>query len=88
MTNKGILNYLIDCGLIITFFLSVITGIIKFPEWTRYFSNVYLLIPASSLSQIHDISGIIMGLLVLCHLVLHGKWMVAKTKSIFKRKEQ
>jgi hypothetical protein len=83
MTNKGILNYLIDCGLIITFFLSFITGIIKFPEWTRYFSNVYLLIPASTLSQIHDYSGLVMGLLVLSHLVLHRRWIVAMTKSTF-----
>ena len=86
MTNKGRLNYLIDCGLIITFLLSFITGIIKFPEWTRYFSDVYLLIPASSVSKIHDISGLVMGLLVLAHLLLHGRWIVAMTKSTFGRK--
>ena len=32
MTSKGILNYFIDCGLIITFLLSFITGNVKFPE--------------------------------------------------------
>ncbi|MCJ7741114.1 MAG: DUF4405 domain-containing protein [Methanoregula sp.] len=88
MTDKGRLNYLIDCGLIITFLLSFITGIIKFPEWTRYFSDVYLLIPASSVSKIHDISGLVMGLLVLAHLLLHWRWIVAMTKSIFVRKER
>ena len=77
MTYKGILNYLIDCGLIITFLLSFITGIVKFPEWTRFFGDVFLLIPASTLSKIHDYSGIVMGLLVLSHLVLHWRWIVA-----------
>jgi cytochrome b subunit of formate dehydrogenase len=88
MTNKGILNYLIDCGLIITFLLLFITGVIKFPEWTRFFRDVYLIIPASLLSQIHDISGLVMGLLVLSHLVLHRKWIVAMTKSTFGIKER
>ncbi len=62
MTSKGILNYFIDCGLIIMFLLSFITGIVK-SQWTRYFSDVFLLIPASSVSKIHDISGLVMGLL-------------------------
>jgi len=87
MTYKGRLNYLIDCGLIITFLLSFITGIVKFPEWTRFFGDVFLLIPPSSLSKIHDYSGLIMGLLVLAHLVLHWRWIVAMTKSTFGRKE-
>lgn len=86
MTDKGTLNYFIDCGLIITFSLSFITGIVKFPEWTRYFSDVFLIIPAFSISQIHDISGLVMGLLVLSHLLLHGRWIVAMTKSTFGRK--
>ena len=86
MTDKVRINYLIDCGLIISFLLSFITGIIKFPEWTRYFGDVFLLIPASTLSKIHDISGIVLGLLVLSHLVLHRKWIVAMTKTTFGRK--
>jgi cytochrome b subunit of formate dehydrogenase len=88
MADTVRINYLIDCGLIITFLASFITGIIKFPEWTRYFNEVFLLIPASILSQIHDILGIAMGTLVLLHLVLHRKWIVAMTKSTFKRKEK
>ncbi len=88
MTDKVRINYFIDCGLIISFLLSFITGIVKFPEWTRYFGDVFLLIPASTLSKIHDISGIAMGTLVLLHLVLHRKWIFAMTKSTFTRKEK
>jgi hypothetical protein len=49
---------------------------------------VFLLIPASTLSKIHDISGIVLGLLVFSHLVLHRRWIVAMTKSTFPRKEK
>ena len=87
MTDRGWLNYLIDCGLIITFILSFITGFIKVPEWTRYFGNVYLLVPASIVSKIHDVSGVVMGLLVLVHLLLHRKWIIAMTKTALGRKE-
>ena len=87
MTDKGRLNYFIDCGLIITFLLAFITGVIKIPELTRYFGDVFLIVPASTLSKIHDISGTVMGLLVLAHLVLHGRWIVAMTKSTFGKKE-
>jgi len=85
MTGKGRLNYFIDCGLIITFLLAFVTGVIKIPELTRYFGDVFLIVPASTLSQIHDISGIVMGLLVLAHIVLHGNWIVAMTKSTFRK---
>jgi hypothetical protein len=86
MTGKGRLNYFIDCGLIITFLLAFITGFIKIPELTWLFRDVFLVVPASTLSKIHDISGIVMGLLVLAHLVLHWNWIVAMTKSTFGKK--
>jgi len=88
MTDKVRINYFIDCGMILSFLLSFITGIIKFPEWTRYFGDVFLLIPASTLSQIHDYSGLVMGILVISHLVLHWRWIFAMTKSTFTRKEK
>ena len=37
---------------------------------------------------IHDWSGLIMGILVLVHIVLHWKWIVSMTKSFFKGKKQ
>jgi hypothetical protein len=86
MTGKGRLNYFIDCGMIITFFLAFITGVIKIPELTWFFRDVFLIIPVSTLSQIHDYSGIVMGLLVLAHIVLHWNWIVAMTKSTFRKK--
>lgn len=85
MTDKGKLNYLIDCGLIITFLLTFVTGIIRFPELTRYFVNIYLALPASLLSKIHDFSGLAMSILVLFHLMLHRGWLIAMTRMIIRR---
>jgi hypothetical protein len=87
VTDKGRLNYFIDCGLIITFLLAFITGVIKIPELTRYFGDVFLIVSASTLSKIHDISGMVMGLLVLAHLVLHRRWIIVMTKSTFGKKK-
>ena len=85
--NRGKLNYFIDMGLAITFLLSFITGIFKFPNLTKYFNIVYRTIPAHNLNKIHDWSGLIMGILVFVHLALHWKWIVVMTKNLFKRKK-
>ncbi len=85
--NRSILNYIIDVGLAITFLISAVTGIIKFPELTKYFRAVYLTIPARTLNFLHDWSGIVMTALVLVHIILHWKWIVAMTKKIFGKKK-
>jgi hypothetical protein len=37
--------------------------------------------------DIHNIAGIITIFLVLVHLILHGKWMLQTTKSLFRREK-
>ncbi|MBN2042298.1 MAG: DUF4405 domain-containing protein [Candidatus Aenigmarchaeota archaeon] len=85
MVNKAKLNYVIDVGLGISFLSVFITGIVKFPDFLQYFGITRRYIPVQGLSTIHDWSGIIMGILVLVHLVLHWKWIVCMTKSFFRR---
>ncbi|MFA6228298.1 MAG: molybdopterin-dependent oxidoreductase [Patescibacteria group bacterium] len=75
--------------IIIAMFLDFIllagTGIIKFPEWQRYFLLAYDFLPASKISMIHDWSGIILFLLILIHLILKRRELkeaiVGKFKS-------
>lgn len=83
--ERNKLNYWIDVGLAISFILVFLTGVIKVPAWTKSFAWLYNLIPYKTISFIHDKSGLIMGLLVLVHLILHWKWIVAMTKNIFKK---
>ena len=52
MTGKGRLNYFIDCGLIITFLLAFITGVIKVPELTWLFRGCF-----SDCSYVHALEN-------------------------------
>ncbi len=80
------LNYGIDIGLAISFFACFITGLMKLPGAIKIIGvSAYKSLPLRNISLLHDWSGLIMGVLVLIHLVLHWKWIVSVTKSIFKR---
>lgn len=83
--DKIKIKYFLDIGLAISFFLSLITGIIKFPGLSKYFLPVYRVISGYYMSKIHDWSGIVMGILVFVHLLLNLKWIIAVTKSFFKK---
>jgi hypothetical protein len=84
--NNVKLNYWIDVGLAISFFTCFYTGIIKWPGLIKIIGvSTYKILYFGNISRLHDLSGLIMGLLVLIHLVLHWKWIVSVTKSIFKK---
>ncbi len=81
--NRTILNYWIDVGLAISFFACFITGLIKWPGLISVIgTSAYKTLHVKNVSMLHDWSGLIMGLLVLVHLVLHWKWIVSVTKQI------
>ena len=84
--DKLKLNYFVDVALAISFFACFITGLIKWPGLIKVIgTSAYRILHVRNISILHDWSGLVMGLLVLVHLVLHWKWMVAMTKNIFKR---
>lgn len=84
--NRGILNYWIDIGLAISFFICFITGLIKWPGLIKIIgTSAYKVLHLKNISLLHDWSGLIMGLLVIVHLILHWKWIKAMTKKIFKK---
>ncbi len=85
--NNLKLNYWINVGLIIFFFISFLTGLIKWPGLIKVIgTSAYKVLYIKNISLLHDWSGLIMSLLVLVHLVLHWNWMAAITKNIFKGK--
>ncbi len=59
--------------MLVSFFFSFITGIVKFPELQRYFSFVYRWVSASRISYIHDWSGIILVAAILFHILLFNR---------------
>ncbi len=89
MLNKLKINYLIDLGLAASFFVVFITGLIKWPGLIKVIGvDAYKSLHFSNISHLHDWSGLVMGILVLIHLVLHWKWIVSVTKSFFVRKKK
>ncbi|MBT3405954.1 DUF4405 domain-containing protein [Candidatus Woesearchaeota archaeon] len=84
--NRRLLNYIIDVVMGIAFLVCFFTGVFKMPKLMSSILTNYPSFPLKTFSFIHDWSGIIMGVLVLAHLALHWKWMVAMTKSLIKKK--
>ncbi len=84
--DKTMLNYLIDVGLAISFFICFITGMIKWPGIIKVIGvSAYQVLHVHNISTLHDMSGLIMSLLVLIHLALHWKWMVCVTRRILNK---
>lgn len=84
--NRTKLNYWIDVGLAISFLISFITGLIKWPGAVNVIGvSVYRALNIRKISMLHDRSGLVMSILVIVHIVLHWKWIVAVTKSFFKK---
>ena len=82
--NKIKLKYIIDIGMLVSFVLVAVTGIIKFPKFLRSLGVDTSNIPFYELSRIHDWSGIALTILVLIHLFLNFNWIVNTTKKLFK----
>ncbi|MEM4263638.1 MAG: DUF4405 domain-containing protein [Candidatus Woesearchaeota archaeon] len=72
------LNYFVDLGLAVSFVITAVTGILKFPAFGGRARDFMLL---------HDWAGIALAAFVLLHLILHWNWMVCMTKGFFKKKK-
>lgn len=81
--KKAEFSYLVDMGLIITFFISFISGILKFKEVTLFFANNGIYFSNYWLNYIHDRIGIVFGIIILFHLIIHFKKIKINTKKYF-----
>lgn len=83
--KKSRLMYIIDIGLIISFFFIFITGVIKFPGLVQKLGIKHSSLPIYQINLLHDYMGIAMGVLFLLHLLLHWKWLFVMTKELIKK---
>jgi hypothetical protein len=84
--DKNKLKYIVNLGLIATFFTSLTTGLIKFPGLLQFFHVSKGSLPIVEINFIHEWSGIFMSFLVLTHLMLNWKWLVEMTKRILRNR--
>ncbi len=71
--DRNRLNYFIDLCMAVAFLIVFVTGIAKLPVFGKTS-------PSSFISVVHDWSGILLGIFVFLHLVLHWSWIVVTTK--------
>ncbi len=82
--NPAKLNYIVDAVMAIVFGVVAITGILKLPV----LHSIYRTLPTKIMTQMHDISGVLLVILVAIHLILHWNWIVCMTKSFFKKEKE
>jgi cytochrome b subunit of formate dehydrogenase len=82
INKKLLIKYINMIGILVTFILAAVTGILKIPalELGRY-------IPMKPLTIIHDVSGVVMVFFTIGHIALYWPVVVGMTKAVFKKKE-
>jgi hypothetical protein len=83
--NRKLVKYWVDVGLVISFLVCFISGVIKIPVVLRYLDLRTRDLPIFQITQIHDWSGVILGILVVIHLALNWGWMVSMTRRLLSR---
>ncbi|MBU0757850.1 MAG: DUF4405 domain-containing protein [Nanoarchaeota archaeon] len=86
--KRNMLNYVIDIGMGISFLLVFFTGIIKLPKILTFIIVNKIRLPLLTITLIHDWSGVVMGILVFAHIMLHWNWIVTMTKKLIKKGEK
>ncbi len=81
--NKRNLYYIIDLGLVVSFTLIFLTGLLKLLDVYGYASYPFEFLV--NLSIVHNWNGLILGIIASLHAVLHLKWFVQKLKQIYRR---
>jgi len=78
------LNYWIDYGLFLSSLICFVTGLIKWPDIIQIIGvAAYGFLQIGNINALHDWSGMAIGVLVLIHVVLHWRWILANTKKMF-----
>jgi len=85
--DKCKINYAIDIGLIISFLVVFITGVIKLRVLSSIFSGLIDAVTPRTMAFIHDWSGVAMGVLVFLHIVCTWDSFTAMTRKYFGKKK-
>jgi hypothetical protein len=80
--NLQIAKWVVDIGLLVSFLVTVVTGIFKFTLLMRMLGLTQLVFPLALMSDVHDWSGIILIVFVGLHLFLNRGWIWSMTKKI------
>jgi hypothetical protein len=80
--NRQVIKWGLDLAMGAAFFVSFITGMFKFTYFMRLFGLTSLRLPIAQMSNLHDWSGLFLGLFVAVHLILNRAWIIAMTRKV------
>ena len=83
--NMQVVRWCLDLGMGVMFLVSFITGFFKFTLIARALGLVDLVLPLALMSDIHDWSGLVLGIFVAAHLFINRKWIRGMTRKILAR---
>ena len=76
----------VNCAMGISFLTSFVTGLFKFIFLMRMLGATNLVLPLALMSDIHDWSGLALGILVAIHLYLNRAWIMVMIKKTLARR--
>ena len=80
--EKNVFRWAVDLAMGIVFIICFVTGLLKFTVLMRLTGLSELVLPVALISDLHDWSGIVLGILVAAHLFLNRRWITAMTVRI------
>ena len=77
-----VVRYCVDLSMGIVFLICFVTGLFKFTLLMRMLGLTGVVMPLALMSDIHDWSGVILGIVVAVHLILNHGWILSMTKKM------
>jgi len=82
--DRKILIWSMDLVMGIVFGICFVTGLLKFTLLLRLTGLTGLVLPSARISDLHDLSGIVLGILVFIHLFTNRKWITTMTRQVIR----
>jgi hypothetical protein len=80
--NMQVVRYFLDLSMGIVFLICFVTGIFKFTALMHMLGLTGIVMPLALMSDIHDWSGVLLGILVAIHIILNQRWIITMTRKI------
>lgn len=80
--NMQVVRYCVDLSMGIVFLICFVTGLFKFTLLMRMLGLTEVVLPLALMSDIHDWSGVLLGIVVVVHVILNRGWILSMTKKM------
>jgi hypothetical protein len=80
--DRKILRWSVDLAMGMVFMICFVTGLLKFTLLLRLTGLNGLVLPSALISDLHDWSGLLLGLLVFTHLFLNRGWIISTARQV------